>query len=366
MKFWVLTILSLGVKLFAQNFSLYTGYGATMQHNTKLGHLITERPFFLEADYSKSSTGYYAWQRDANFPDYGLCLNFQTLGNNDKLGQSIALAPYLEFPFSKKQKRVLFKMKMAWGLAYLTKKFDVETDHKNTAIGSHFNTFIQFRFLWNIKLSEQWCLNPAITFIHVSNCRFSVPNLGINTLYPSVGIQYQLNKSNHYNIPQDSSTQKKYHHEILGFAAIGANEVEPPTHQKLAAYSFGINYYYNARNNQQFGVGADVFYEQSFAHDIRPTDTSQVKYNFQTCVTSGVKLCYAYNFGRIAIPIEFGVYTYSPSGKLPNGIFYHRLGCRYYFKNGLVAHFSLKTHFAIAYHIEAGLGYRFFIKKKMK
>lgn len=335
-----------------------------MQHTAKIGNLITERPFFAEINLFKKSSGYYKWHRINNFPDYGLCLNFETLGNREKLGSSIALAPYLEFPFHKKEKNILFKMKMAWGLAYLTKKFDVETNHKNIAIGTHLNTFIQFRFLWQIKLSSVFYLNPNITFIHVSNCRFSVPNLGINTLYPSMGLVYQFKEHKRYSQVQDSSSDKTHKHEILMFTAIGVNEVEPPTNEKLWAFTYGVNYYYNIHQNQQIGAGADVFYEQSLAYESKPTDTSNVQVNFNTAFSSGIKICYAYNFGRISPLLEMGYYVFMPNQKYPNGVFYHRLGCRYYFKKNIVAHFSLKTHFAVAYHIEAGVGYRFGAGKK--
>lgn len=368
LKLFICLLLISSRKTSSQNnfthLSFYSGYGTVMQHTKKIGNLISERPFFAEINLFKKSSGYYQWHRINHYPDYGLCFNYETLGNADKLGESIAIAPYLEFPFHQKEKNILFKMKMAWGLAYLTKKFDIESNHKNIAIGSHINTFIQFRFLWQIKINSQWYLNPNLTFIHVSNCRVSVPNLGINTLYPSVGLSYQFRNSKKYDTPQDSSSNKKTKHEFLLFAGIGANEVEPPTHKKLWAVTTGINYYYNIHQNQQIGIGTDFFYEQSLAHEIRPSDTFAVQYNFNSTFSNGIKLVYAYNFGRLTPILEMGYYTYTPSGTLPNGVFYHRIGCRYYFKNNIIAHFSLKTHFAVAYHIEAGIGYRIPFKLK--
>lgn len=350
--------------VYAQNnfsaISIYTGYGTVVQHTNKIGNLIAERPFFVEINWFKQSSGYYKWHRINHYPDYGLCFNYETLGNTEKLGSSIALAPYLEFPFHKREKSILFKLKMAWGLAYLTKKFDIETNHKNVAIGTHFNTFIQFRFLWQIKINNYFYVNPNLTFIHVSNGRFSVPNLGINTLYPALGLVYKMRMDKKYNVAQDSSSDKLSKHEVLVFSALGVNEVEPPTGQKLWAWSNGVNYYYNIGQNQQIGLGADVFYEQSLAYESRNSDTDKVILNFNNTFSNGIKLCYGYNFGRITPILEMGYYVYMPNGKFPNGKWYHRLGCRYYFRNNLIAHFSLKTHFAIAYHIEVGVGYRFY------
>lgn len=348
-----------------QSLSFFSGYGTVVQHTGKIGNLIEERPYFAELNLFKKSSGYYLWHSINHFPHYGLCLNYQTLGNIQKLGSSIALAPYLEFPFHNKPKKILFKLKMTWGLAYITKRFEVETNHKNIAIGTHFNTFIQFRFLWQIKLSPKICLNPNITFNHVSNGRFSVPNLGINTLYPSLGITYTFRENTIYPMPQDSSSLHTHKHELLLFAAAGINEVEPPTSNKLWAFSSGMNYYYNL-HHQQIGAGTDLFYEQSMAYESRTTDTIEPLLNLKNTISGGIKLSYAYNFGRLTPLLEMGYYIYMPNAVFPNGMFYHRLGCRYYFRNNLVAHLSLKTHFAVAYHFEAGIGYRILFQNKQK
>lgn len=338
--------------------SIYSGYGSVIQHTKKIGNLIVERPFFIESNIFKTASGYYKWHRINHYPDYGLCFNFETLGNTEKLGYSMAIAPYIELPFRSENKAVLFKMKMAWGIAYISKRFDIEQNHKNIAIGTHINTFIQFRFLWQIRVSPHIYINPNFTFIHVSNCRVAVPNLGINTLYPSIGLTYRWREDKRYNTVMDSSADKQSPHEILIFSAIGVNEVEPPTNNKLWAFTTGINYYYNLHQNQQIGIGIDGFYEQSLAYESRSSDTVRVNLNFNNTTSAGIKLCYAYNFGRITPLLEMGYYFFMPHSIYPNGTLYHRLGCRYYFQKNIVAHFSLKTHFGVAYHIEAGIGYR--------
>ena len=72
------------------------------------------------------------------------------------------------------------------------------------------------------------------------------------------------------------------------------------------------------------------------------------------------RLGYSYNIGHISLPIEMGYYVFQKSK--PDGYVVSRIGVRYYSKSGIVAHFGLRTHFAVAYNFEYGLGYRFFIK----
>lgn len=292
--------------------SIYGGYGSVVQHSSKIGNLIAERPFFVELNLFRSSSGYYKWHRINHFPDYGLCLNFETLGNKEKIGSSIAVAPYLEFPFTHKEKSILFKLKMAWGLAYITKPYDTETNHKNIAIGTHLNTFIQFRFLWQMRISPHLYLNPNITFIHVSNCRFAVPNLGINTLYPSIGITYKWKETQRYSVVQDSTSDKKTKHELLFFTGIGVNEVEPPTGNKLWALTVGANYYFNIHQNQQLGAGIDAFYEQSLPYELRKSDTDAVHFDFHSTFSTGLKFCYAIQFWSLNTYLRNGLlFVYS-------------------------------------------------------
>jgi hypothetical protein len=69
---------------------------------------------------------------------------------------------------------------------------------------------------------------------------------------------------------------------------------------------------------------------------------------------------YSYNVGRVSFPIELGYYVIQKIN--PDAKMVSRLGVRYYSKCGLVAHFGLRTHFAVAYDFEYGLGYRLSIK----
>jgi hypothetical protein len=178
------------------------------------------------------------------------------------------------------------------------------------------------------------------------------------SFFPSIGITYKWKETQRYSVVQDSTSDKKTKHELLFFTGIGVNEVEPPTGNKLWALTVGANYYFNIHQNQQLGAGIDAFYEQSLPYELRKSDTDAVHFDFHSTFSTGLKFCYAYNFGRLTPILEMGYYLYTPSQEFPNGRLYHRLGCRYYFKNNVVAHFSLKTHFAVAYHIEAGIGYR--------
>ena len=73
-------------------------------------------------------------------------------------------------------------------------------------------------------------------------------------------------------------------------------------------------------------------------------------------------LCYSYNLGRVSFPFETGYYFYQKSK--PDGDIVSRIGIKYYSRSGIVASIGLRTHFAVAYNFEYGIGYRLFLKSK--
>lgn len=331
-----------------------------MQHRSSMGHLIKGYVPMLELNIAKPSDGSKLWQIENNKPDYGINLSVIDFGNPNQLGQSYSISPFIELPLSRfeKPQRVIFRM--SWGLAYLTKKFDIENNHKNIAIGSHWNIFVQYRFLWHLKINNKYRFEPGITISHTSNGRAQVPNLGLNLVSLNLGLNINSKNQAKEVTKIDSSTVRPSKQEFLVWYGLGMNEKEPPGGNKFIAHTLSLNYFYNKRNTHKFGLGSDVFYEESYLQDLK--DDNIISENFINKLRIGPKICYAYNIGALSIPVEFGYYAFSKSNA--DGDFFHRFGIRYYGKKGLMLHFSLKTHFAIAHHFDIGFGYRIPVKKK--
>ena len=149
--------------------------------------------------------------------------------------------------------------------------------------------------------------------------------------------------------------------ELLFWCAFGPNEIDPPLSKEYLAQSYSATFYHNIRNTSKIGVGLDVYYNAANYQQLKQDSTSSSKLqNIQV----GIKIAYAYNIGRLSLPVEMGYYLYSKY--TGDGIFFHRIGMRYYFKNNFVAIISLKTHWAVASYFEVGIGYRIPLKTKIK
>lgn len=331
-------------------------YGFVLVHRISIGHLVKGYPRIYELNISKPTLGNKLWHLENNKPDIGLSLQCVDFRNAPQLGYGLVVAPYVELPLNATPKASRVVMRLAWGVTYMTKKFDITENHKNIAIGSHVNCFVQFRWLWHLQLNRHLRFEPGVTFTHASNGRAKNPNLGLNVVSLSAGLNCLIpSKKPSPTITHiDSATKRSSRNEILAVAAVGFNQREIQG-KELRVFLVSLAYQRNVRNTHKFSLGLDVFYDQNYLIDF------ENQFGKQPVGADRLRLAprigYAYNIGRISLPIEFGYYVGQKTH--PDGYVVSRLGLRYYSRCGLVAQFGLRTHFAVAYNFEYGLGYRF-------
>lgn len=332
--------------------------GFILVHRISIGHLVQGYPVIYELNVSKPTFGNKLWHLENNNPDIGMSLQYIDFRNPGQLGYAIVIAPYIELPLNKKERCSRPVLRLCWGPSYLTKKFDISTNHKNIAIGSNFNAFVQFKFFWHLQLNRSLRFEPGFAFTHVSNGRYKNPNLGLNVVSLNAGLNYLIPSSaKPLLVKVDSSTQVKSKHEVLALAAIGFNQRQINT-KGLKTLLVSVAYQRNVRNTHKFSAGLDLFYDQNYIIDYenkfqkRPESFDKVRVS--------ARVGYSYNVGRISFPIEMGYYIFQKAQ--PDGVVVSRLGVRYYARNGFICHFGLRTHFAVAYNFEYGLGYRLYLK----
>ena len=332
--------------------------GIILVHRSNISHLVKGNPIIYELNIGKSSSGNKLWQIENNLPDIGISLQCIDFKNPLQLGYALTASPYIEIPLNKTPKIIRPIIRLCWGLTYITKSYDSNENKENIAIGSHFNSFVQFRCFWRFKLSNLLRIEPGITFTHASNGKAKNPNLGLNVASLNLGINYSIqSKVNQCITKVDSSTKTKSKNELIFFTSIGFNQkqIESPT-LKTFVYSFA--YQRNLRNSHKYVLGIDVFYDQNYLIDYENVFKNKAQGIDQ--LRMSIKLGYSYNVGRLSFPFELGYYFFQKTN--PDELIVNRLGVRYYSKTGLIAHFGLRTHFAVAYNFEYGLGYRFSLK----
>jgi len=332
--------------------------GFILEHRSTIGHLVKGYPTIYEFDFGKPTLGNCIWHLENNKPELGISLSVVDFKNPAQLGYAYAIAPFADIPLNQKEKRTRVIMRLAWGVTYINKDFDIKTNHKNIAIGSKVNSYVQFKWFWQIPVTKNFRFEPGFAFTHASNARAKVPNLGLNVVSANAGFHFLIPSCKKTVIEKmDSSTKVRKHNEILTYASFGYNQREVAT-PLLYNFHYTIAWQYNVRNTHKFGIGADMFVDQNYLIDYKQELKTEAKGFDNTRVA--LKFCYSYNLGRISFPFETGVYVFQKVK--PDGPVVSRIGVRYYSQCGLVASVGLRTHFAVAYDFEYGLGYRFYIK----
>ena len=336
--------------------SIHSGF--ILVHRISIGHLVKGFPGIYELNLVRHSDGSQLWQHENNFPDYGLTLQCLDFKNPSQLGYALTAAPFVEIPLNKKIKPSRLVLRLCWGLTYITKDFDINTNHKNIAIGSHWNAYVQFKWLWQFKVSERLRFEPGFAFTHASNGRSGNPNLGLNVVSANLGLNCIIGRGpKQHPLRVDSSFKTKSRNEFMLLTSYGINQrgINGPY---LNCWLYSASYQRNIRNTHKYSLGLDCFYDANYLIDYNNAYGKNA--SGLDLFRLGVRLGYSYNVGPVSFPIEMGYYFYQQTD--PDADVYTRIGVRYYSKNGVVAHMALRTHFAVAYNFEFGLGYRFYLQ----
>jgi hypothetical protein len=332
--------------------------GFILVHRISIGHLVKGYPAIYEVNVSKPTLGNKLWHRENNHPDIGVTFQYMDYRNPAQLGYAYTAAPYIEVPFNRIVRATRLVMRLSWGVTYISKSFDIQTNHKNIAIGSPWNCFAQFRWFWQLPLNRYLRFEPGITFSHASNGRARNPNLGLNVVTLTGALNMVIpSKSKAQVTVVDSSTRVLSRNELLFVAATGMNERRVNS-ANLRSSLVSLAYQRNVRNTHKFSLGVDVFLDENYTLDYEVTHGKLPTGLDRTRMAA--RIGYSYNVGRVSLPIEAGYYFLQKT--YPDGFIVSRVGLRYYSASGLVVHFGLRTHFAVAYNFEFGLGYRFYLK----
>lgn len=331
--------------------------GFLMVHRIGIGHLVKGYPTIYELNVSKTTNGSKIWQLENNKPDIGLSVQCIDFRNPEQLGYALSVVPYVEIPLSKQERVSRMILRLCFGATYVTKHFDISTNHKNIAVGSALNAYVQFKWFWHLKINSQLRFEPGFTFTHLSNGRSNVPNLGLNIFSVNAGINYQFKHQQKLKLSIDSSTRAKSKHEVILISAIGPNQINV-NGPHYRSFLLSAAYQFNKRNTHKFSAGIDFFYDEIYQIDSKHL-TGRDNVGFEKLRMSA-RLGYSYNVGRVSFPIEIGYYIYNTT--VPDATVVSRIGVRYYSASGLIGHFGLRTHYAVAYNFEYGIGYRFILK----
>jgi len=328
-----------------------THFGSILPHRPLVNRVIQGHSWISELSLTKQTKGNKTWQQLFGYPKIGVSFVALDLGNPEELGNSFGIFPFVQFPLV--NRKIKWNLKLGYGLGYIEKPFNIETNFKNVVIGSTFNALINLNSLWEVNLSKRLSSSLGISLVHFSNGSFKRPNLGINVFSLNLGVNYKFGKYSEYRtneIPERIKSWKK-----IIVANAGLKEIAPVGGGKFPVYTTSLNLIRPFSKKSAYGIATDFFYNSSLEDRITRDTGNETDNNDNWRI--GIAGIYSLDVGGVSFLIQTGVYLRTKSKR--EGYIYSRFTTRYYLNKHVFVNLGLKTHFAVADFIETGIGYQF-------
>lgn len=332
-----------------------TGFLAA--HRGTMGHLYKDRLFAFELSLSKRLHS-KNWSNSYKNPYVGVTLYGSNLGNKAILGYGFGAYGFMEFPWNRSDKFIV-SGKLSAGIGVATKVFDQQKNPKNDAISTHVNALICLGVNARWYVHKNHALILGLDLTHFSNGSSKVPNLGLNMPYLSLGYSYKIKEKSveltQIEIFQRVPFIKNWNVSLVGI--VTSKEIFPTGGKRYPIFALSTFLYKQFRPK----VGAELAFDIISKQSIMGYRTYIPK-NQWDVLQLGVYLGYSLPLDRFRFVIGMGYYMKDRFDQ--DDEFYHRVGMRYQFDNGLLLNLVLKSHWARADYIEYGVGYTFKYKNR--
>lgn len=321
--------------------------GVLMPHHDDMLYLRAGHVVGGEVSLTKLVDGSKDWHHRFFFPRWGLSLSGYDLGST-YMGNGYGGRVFFDLPITKARKLFL---KVSFGAGYITKPFDLETNGRNSGIGSHWNAAIGVEAHTTIDLSENLAFRPGIGIHHYSNGALVVPNSGINLAMLRMTLLYRFSPSPlpDLSIPSFEPAKSNI---LIGLSG-GMKETLPIGGKKYGVVNFFGIYQKRITGKSTFGGELGLNYNESlqYANDDGDQDDPNPKDNFRPYV-AGI---YQLHFDPISIRLSVGSYI-APRYRDDGLVFlrYHLV----YDLSRFQFFVGLKSHYAKADNGELGVAYR--------
>jgi hypothetical protein len=335
-------------------------------------------------------------------PTVGLGMTYLNLGA-DRYGHAVALYPYILLNCVRTQ-HFEMKVKLAAGLGVVNEHWytqeDQNIDHyydatTNAIFGCYLNAYLNAGLNLNFPITRNFAINGEFGFIHMSNGRVCMPNVGANIFYGGVGMIATINPDEENERTPIQFPDLPYKWSLNITAASGAVAQDIAEH-KFAIASFHTGAIYNVCNWYGVGAGVDMFYNDGITSETTRclySKDPRIEYAAKDKFRMGVSLNNEFKFGMLTAIFDWGVYLYNPARNyyydyvrdyckdelVKRPLFYKSMGAStdeafHYFRFGvkfqvwdnIYLQATAKTHMQIAEFVEFGINYQIPFLKESK
>jgi hypothetical protein len=328
-------------------------YGFLMPHSEFIAFFVKDHIQGFQVNLGLSANGAKDWHHSYNYPRLGIGYHRSGLSNSYIYGQMDAVFGYVDRYYLNWNRKFNFGNKLSLGGAFVNKKFDLENNGTNMAIGSRLNAYVNYSIETIYKLFPGAELKLGAGITHVSNGNFSQPNKGLNFFTAFTAVTYNFNQQVIKTEPlQNESTAR---HQFMVLALYGRKQVSRKINNSYNVSGISGEYARLITGNSWGGVAMSLYHDPSLEKELSINDTITTR--FSDRIRIALNLSYELKMGRLSYVFQPGVYlknSYKISGNISN-----KLSVRYQLTPTLNAGMTIKAHwFAIADFFEWGIGYR--------
>lgn len=299
-------------------------------------------------------------------PHYVYSIAYTNFGDENVLGSAYSALMGISFNIFRTD-FFQAKFNLSAGIAYLNKKYHIDLNPTNNAIGSHINSTTRFSINNTFRLSNKLQLKVGGSMVHFSNARTRSPNSGINAFIGDVGLGYRfISRKSKQTTKVDgvsvSKREKLFAADIFYTYGITNSGIPggPQYHLDIfgAGFSYAITPYINILSGYEYDINYLLFhfYLRNFRsrQEARQLAERQIIY-------IGSELIFTKIAFRNQIGFYLPIFAHENSDKL-----YFKLMLMYYpfghqLKVSPYLGVSMKSHFGVAEHVGLTLGTKIFL-----
>jgi hypothetical protein len=330
--------------------SLNYHYGYMIPEYSNLTYLVDKPVQSASINISRKTTGETDWEQIFKRPEYGISFFYSTLGNDKVHGRELALFPYFNLSIINRGRFRLYN-ETGIGLSYVTRKFDLDNNYLNVAVGSNLNIHYNMKFGLQYQSQKKWRLHAGASFDHFSNGNLSEPNLGLNYLTAYSGVDYLIGSESSVANHELAPHIKGIYFE--GIYSVGAKHARALDSKVYFTSSATFEVKWKASRVINLGLGADLFFDTST--EIEMEARNKTDFSKQDNFKTGIHASQAFIYNRFSIILQEGIYLFL-TDKVAQRVMYNRGIVRLGVTDRHFIQIAMKSHFNILDYPELGFG----------
>ena len=333
-------------------------YGNIVEHAPQLKPIIQTHPTGFLFSWNRKKTENTTFGHTYNFPDFGFSASYQNF-DTKILGQIYSAYVHYNFYLTNRNSKNQVKLTSAFGLGYATKPFDKITNNKNWAIGSHLTASAYLKATYSREyILDRIGINVGIILLHYSNASFNTPNLGINTLAITAGINYNLEEQKLAPKRLLIKSDEEFPIKFNAAFRTGFNESLINNSGLYPFYTLSLFGTKKLNYKSTLSAGTDLFFPTYMKNYIEYDNIQKGTPNKSAdWKRAGIFVGHELNMENFSVITEIGIHVYYPYEYI--SVIYERFGFRKKISEHLFADLTLKINLFRAESLEFGFGYKF-------